>query len=371
MHAFTRWAARGALGLAVFVAALAPLAHAKDKGDNAYTVRSLVSDGTIPGTTNDPLLVNPWGVAFNPTGFVWVADNATGASTLYDGNGVKNALEVAIPNGKPTGITFNTTQDFKVTNGTATGVAAFIFVTENGIVAGWSPGVDHTHALIGADSSEQGAIYKGVTLGASAAGNRLYAADFHNARIDVFDAAFGPVTLPAGAFTDPELPAGFAPFNVMNFGGELFVTYAKQDDEAEDDVHGQGLGIVDVYDTSGHLSRRLVTRGQLNAPWGMALAPADFGRFSGMLLVGNFGDGTINAYDPQSGEYRGTLRAADHRPLVIDGLWGLAFGNGILHQPVNTLFFAAGPDDEAHGVYGRIDVDTSNDHHGHGNDGEE
>jgi uncharacterized protein (TIGR03118 family) len=348
MHPFTRWAVRGSLAVATAAAALAPLAHARN--DNAYTVRALVSDGTLADTTHDPLLVNPWGVAFNPTGFVWVADNATGASTLYDGNGAKNALEVSIPNGKPTGITFNATQDFKVTNGTLTGVSAFLFVTENGIVAGWSPTVDRLHALIGADSSAAGAIYKGVAIGSTADGNRLYAADFHNARIDVFDAAFAPVTLPAGAFTDPELPAGFAPFNIMNFGGELFVTYAKQDAEGEDDVHGHGLGIVDVYDTNGSLSRRLVTRGRLNAPWGMALAPDDFGRFSGMLLVGNFGDGTINAYDPQSGDYRGTLRTADHRPIVIDGLWGIAFGNGIRDQPVNTLFFAAGPDDEAHGV---------------------
>jgi len=369
MHAFNRWVSRGALLLAVVAAGFAPLAHARN--DNAYAVRALVSDGTVPGTTNDPLLVNPWGVAFNPQGFVWVANNATGSSTLYDGNGVKNALEVSIPNGKPTGITFNATQEFQVTNGTATGVAAFIFVTENGIVAGWSPAVDRTHALIAADSSGAGAIYKGVAIAASADGNRLYAADFHNARIDVFDAAFAPLTLPAGAFTDPELPAGFAPFNVMNIGGELFVAYAKQDAEGEDEVAGHGLGIIDVYDADGTLSRRLVTRGQLNAPWGMALAPADFGRFSGMLLVANFGDGTINAYDPQTGEFRGTLRDAAHRRIVIDGLWGIAFGNGIRDQPVNTLFFAAGPDDETHGVYGRIDVDTSDDHRGHGHDGEE
>jgi uncharacterized protein (TIGR03118 family) len=336
-------------------------AAAKDA--NAYTVRNLVTDGgqgSIAAEHADPLLVNAWGVAFNPKGFVWVTDNGSGASTLYDGNGVKNALEVSIPNGAPTGITFNTTQDFAVTNGTTSAVAPFIFVTENGIVAGWSPGVDLHHAIAMADNSQTtGAIYKGVAIASNGTANFIFATDFHNGRIDVFDRNFMPVTLAAGAFTDARLPSGFAPFGIANIGGKLYVTYAKQDDAREDDVKGPGLGFVDVFDAAGKLLARLVRRGHLDAPWGLALAPANFGRFSNTLLVGNFGDGTIHAYDPASGKYRGTLKTAEHRQIVIDGLWGMAFGNDLLDQPSNTLFAAAGPNDEQNGLYVRIDVDTS------------
>jgi len=338
--------------------AFASPAGAKDP--NAYTVRNLVSDGTVPAEHTDPLLVNGWGIAFNPKGFVWVADNGSGASTLYDGNGVKNSLEVSIPNGAPTGITFNTTHDFAVSNGTTSGVAPFIFVTENGIVAGWSPGVDLHHAIAMVDNSDTtGAIYKGVAIANNGSANFIFATDFHNGVIDVFDKSFTQVTLPAGAFTDPRLPPGFAPFGIANIGGNLYVTYAKQDAERVDDVHGPGLGFVDVFDANGKLLTRLVSRGHLDAPWGLALAPAGFGRLSKTLLVGNFGDGTINAYDQVSGAYRGTLKMANHRPIVIDGLWGMAFGNDLNSQPSTTLFAAAGPNDERSGLYVRIDVDTS------------
>ena len=333
------------------------VAHAKQEGANAYTVRTLVSDGTIAAEHIDPLLVNPWGVAFNPNGFVWVANQGSGSSTLYDGNGVQNPLIVTIPNGAPTGITFNTTQDFAVGNGTISGVSAFIFVTENGVVAGWSPGVDLTHALVAVDNSTTtGAVYKGVAIAAGDGGNFLYATDFFNGRIDVFDHNYAPVALAAGAFTDSLIPAGFAPFGIRNIGGNLYVTYARQDAAKRDDVAGPSLGFVNVYDPQGGLVKRLIARGKLNAPWGLALAPSGFGRFNNMLLVGNTGDGTINAFDPGNGSYRGTLKA-NRQPIVIEGLWGISFGNGRLEQPVNTLFFAAGPHGETRGVYGRIDVD--------------
>jgi uncharacterized protein (TIGR03118 family) len=172
----------------------------------------------------------------------------------------------------------------------------------------------------------------------------------------VYDATFKPVSLPNRPFYDPNMPAGFAPFGIQAINGDLYVSYARQDEEREDDVAGRGLGYIDVYDPDGQLLRRLVSNGALNAPWGMALAPASFGKFSNRLLVGNFGDGTINAYDLATGRWVGRLKGSDHKPVRIQGLWGIAFGNGLSNQPVDTLFFSAGPGDEKHGLYGRLDV---------------
>jgi uncharacterized protein (TIGR03118 family) len=172
----------------------------------------------------------------------------------------------------------------------------------------------------------------------------------------VFDSSFKPVTLAAGAFTDPQLPAGFAPFNVQEINGDIYVAYAKQDAEKHDDVAGAGLGFINVFDPNGRLLRRVVSGDKLNAPWGIALAPAGFGKFGNRLLVGNFGDGAIHAFDLESGEFAGTLQGPNGNPIQIPGLWGLRFGNGFLNQPVNTLFFTAGPGEEAHGLYGRIDA---------------
>jgi uncharacterized protein (TIGR03118 family) len=326
-----------------------------------YAVHHLVSDGFVTADHVDPQLVNPWGIVFNPNAVVWIADNGTGVSTLYDGAGVKNPLVVEIPPppggtppSAPTGIVFASGSDFVVTVGALSGPSRFIFSTEDGTISGWAPNVDLTHAILQVNNAPSGAIYKGLALAANGSGHFLYATDFHNNRVDVFDSSFHPVTL-SGQFTDPNIPDGFAPFGIQNILGNLYVTYAKQDEDAEDDVAGAGLGFVDVYDANGHLIRRVATRGKLNAPWGLALAPADFGRFSGSLLVGNFGDGRINAYSLASGEFRGQLRGSRGQPLEIDGLWGLAFGNGLLGQPANSLFFTAGPGDEEHGLYGRID----------------
>jgi uncharacterized protein (TIGR03118 family) len=350
-----------ALGLVTALLALAPVAPAAaSQPGNAYHQTNLVSD--LPGLAQltDPDLVNPWGLAAGPTP-AWVANNGTGKATIYPGfvNGSpiqKAGLVVSIPGGAPTGQVFNPTSGFVVRSGDASGPARFIFDSEAGLVTGWNPGVPppppSTQAQVGA--SVPGAIYKGLAIADTATGPFLYAADFHHARIDVFDTNFDLVHL-SGSFTDPAIPRGFAPFNVQELGGVLYVAYAKQDADAEDEVAGQGLGFVDVYSTSGQLLRHLIQRGQLNAPWGLTLAPAGFGRFSGALLVGNFGNGRINAYDPGTGEFLGRLRHEDGRPIEIDGLWALRFGNGITGNPT-TLLFTAGIDDEAHGLFGAIEA---------------
>lgn len=356
------WHSRITTGIAATVAAA--LLAACGGGDDSmpppgpgYVASALVTDTTLQpyGPTNiDPLLVNPWGLAFNPDGFAWVADNGASSSTLYDGNGVPQSLVVTTPNA-PTGIVYNPTADFAITQGTATGVPAFIFASENGALSAWAPDVNQTIALQVFDGSALNASYKGLALATQGSASFLYATDFHGAVIDMFDGGFQLVAAPGG-FTDPNLPAGYAPFGIQAIGDEVFVTYAMRDAQGDDEVAGAGLGIVDVYDTSGTLLQRFATGGVLNAPWGIARAPADFGEFSDALLVANFGDGTINAFDFSSGAFLGTLSDPDGNIISIDGLWGIAFGNGLNGQPTNTLFFTAGPNDETHGLYGRIDV---------------
>lgn len=334
-----------------------------------YTVRNLVSDGganpyTGPAgaaaTYTDANLVNGWGLAFNPAGFVWVADNATSKSTLYDGNGVPQSLVVSLPAGQagtanPTGIVFNSSQDFMVSQGGVSAASVFIFVGESGTISGWSPTVSSTTAINVADGAGTNKVYKGAALASYSGNNYLYATDFHNSKIDVFDKNFVLTSLPGG-FKDPSLPAGYAPYGIAAIGGQLYVSFGMQDAQAHDEVAGAGLGFVDVFDTAGNLVKQLIAGGKLNASWGMTMAPANFGAFSNDLLVANFGDGKINAYNPTSGAFVGTLSKSDGTAISIDGLWGIAFGNGINNQPTNTLFFTAGPADEAHGLYGRIDA---------------
>jgi len=349
-----------ALGLTAVVLALASAAPvAASQPGNAYRQTNLVSD--LPGMAQltDPDLVNPWGLAVSPTSPVWVADNGTGKATLYRGfvSGSpiqKVPLVVSIPGGAPTGQVFNSTPGFVVHSGAASGPAAFIFDSEAGLVTGWNSAVPppppSTQAQVGASVPD--AIYKGLAIASTATGTFLYAADFHNARIDVFDSSFQLVHL-AGDFSDGEIPAGYAPFNVQALGGRLYVAYAKQDADREDEVAGPSRGFVDVYSTSGQLLSHLIEHGQLNAPWGLVLAPADFGRFSGDLLVGNFGNGRINAYDPETGEFLGRLRNEDGRPIEIEGLWALLVGTATIGGPT-TLLFTAGIDDEHHGLFGAI-----------------
>jgi uncharacterized protein (TIGR03118 family) len=365
-----------ALALATAIAlAAAPTARADPEG--RYQQHNLVTDGFIRADNTDSVLKNPWGIAFNPTGPVWISDNGSGFSTVYIGSGapflVGNPptvpLVVTIPKaakadqGNPTGIVFNGSSGFNVGGSPA----VFIFATEDGVLAAWNP-LNLTNAILIHDNSAAGTVYKGLALSAGGNGSLLYAADFHNNKIDVWDNMFTPVTtLGAGAFTDPSIPKGFAPFGIQAINGNVYVTYAKQDADAHDDVQGKGLGYVDVFDPNGNLIDRVASKGPLNAPWGLALAPAGFGEFSNSLLVGNFGDGRINAFDLASGEFLGGLKGADGHPITIDGLWGLAFGNGFAGQPVNTLYFTAGSNGEADGLYGRIDPIPGNPH-GHGHD---
>ncbi len=326
---------------------------------HAFQQRNLVSDIAGVARITDRNLVNPWGLAAGPSTPLWVADNGTDVSTLYSGavHGsipVAAPLVVGIPGGAPTGVVFNPTDGFVVHAGSASAPARFIFDSEAGQITAWSPNVPPaTQAQ--PEVTTAGAIYKGLAIANAGKhkGTLLYAADFHGAKIDVFDSAFAAVTLPAGAFTDSALPAGYAPFNIQELGGRLYVAYAQQDADAEDEVAGPGLGFVDVYDTRGHLRKRLVSQGQLNAPWGLVVAPHRFGGFGGDLLVGNFGDGAINAYDVRSGHFDGQLKNEDGNPIQIDGLWALRFGNGTFGTP-HGLLFSAGIGDEQHGLLGEI-----------------
>ena len=335
-----------ALVLGSALVAVSPLAAAER---NSYKVTPLVSDQAGVAAHTDPNLVNAWGLTASATSPWWVSDNGTDLSTLYRGDGTPQALVVHVAGG-PTGTVFNVTGSFALPTG---GLALFLFDSEDGKIRAWN-GAQGTTAIVVKDRSTEGAIYKGLAIADTGSGPRLYAADFHNARVDVFDGSFGLVT---GGFVDPALPAGYAPFNVQAIGDRVFVAYAKQDEDAEDEVAGQGTGFVDSYDLAGKLLERVAQHGQLNAPWGLALAPDGFGRFAGDLLVGNFGDGQINAYEELANghfEHRGELRGSDGKRLAIDGLWALRFGNGGNAGPTGTLFFTAGPDEESHGLFGSI-----------------
>src|SRR5439155_4920508 len=237
-----------------------------------------------------------------------------------------------------------TSTDFLIAGaGTA---ARFLWATEDGGIAAWAGGTSATIKFAATD----GAVYKGLAMAGDGGSHfRIYAADFHNGKIDVIDFSFTKKTVPGG-FADPTLPAGFHPFNILNIQANLYVAYALKQADGDDEVAGSGLGFVDVFDANGFLLRRVASGGKLNAPWGMALAPAGFGKFSNHLLIGNFGDGTINAYDLTKYKFAGQLRSSSGGVLKVDGLWGIAFGNGVHNQSTNTLFFAAGPDDEAHGL---------------------
>jgi uncharacterized protein (TIGR03118 family) len=320
---------------------------------NAFTQHNLVADQAGVADITDPSLVNPWGISESASGPFWISDNGGGLTTLYNGSGAKIPLVVTIapPKGgstaAPSGQVFNNTTAFLLANGKP---AAFIFVTEDGTISAWNGG---TASAIAVDNSAGGAVYKGVALGSNAFGPLLYATNFNAGTVDVFDGNFAAVKA-AGGFTDPNLPAGFAPFNIASLGGKLYVSFAKQDSAKHDDVAGPGNGFVDIFDMDGNLQKRLVSNGALNSPWGMAIAPATFGAFGGALLVGNFGDGWINAFDPSAGTMLGSLQDSHGNVIAIDGLWAIIFGNGKLGGDQNTLYFTAGPDGEQHGLFGSL-----------------
>ena len=367
------------VGLAVFAAVSASVVSSRivtpasaGRGGIAarsYVQTNLVSD--IPGLAahTDPNLKNPWGTSVGPGSPIWVSDNHAGVTTLYDGAGNPQPLVVSIPAapsagqaavGSPTGQAFSTfdptSTDFVISKNGKSGPAFFLFATEDGTIAGWNPNVDRAHAVIAVDRStatdnagDVGALYKGLALVTTPAGKFLYASNFRFGTVDVFDNHFNLVN----SFSDPTVPAGFAPFGIHNIGGKLFVTFAKQGPGKEDDAARPGNGFVDVFAPNGDLLQRLVSRGELDSPWAVTLAPSTFGAFGGDILVGNFGDGRINAFDPATGQFLGQLR--NHGgPITIAGLWGLRFPAGSLNVTPNALYFTAGPNHEADGLLGDI-----------------
>jgi uncharacterized protein (TIGR03118 family) len=344
-------------GSAAFASGTSALARSVPAG-GSYTVTKLVSDQPGEAKFRDPNLVNAWGLAASSTSPWWVANNHSNTSTLYDGDGTPQSLVVKVGGG-PTGTVFNGSGGFEVHHNGASGSSIFIFDNEAGKILGWNPNVPppapSTRAFVLIDRSKFDAIYKGLAIATSNGQTMLYAADFHNNHVDVFNSSLQSVIVP-GAFTDPKLPKRFAPFGIQAIGDRIFVAYAKQDADAEDEVAGAHLGYVDMYDTSGVLLQRVATRGPLDAPWGLAMAPDDFGQFSGDLLVGNFGDGRINAFREQndgSWTFEGHLMSGQH-VIGIEGLWALEFGNGGNAGPTNSLYFTAGPADETHGLFGSI-----------------
>ncbi len=326
-----------------------------------YHQVNLVSD--VPGVAlrTDSHLVNPWGIAFTETSPVWIANNGTGTSTLYLGDGTPAPspaapLVVTVPGAAPgspsapTGLIVNTSTGFVVSANGKSGRSAFIFVTEDGTISGWSPAVDLHNAILKVNNSTSGAIYKGLASGASAGKDYLFATNFHDGVIEVYDSSFQFVK----SFTDTSLPLGYAPFGIRNINGNLYVTFALQDDEKEDDVAGPGNGFVDVFSTDGVWLSRFASKGALNAPWGLALAPGGFGSASHHLLVGNFGDGRINVFEFPGGAFVGQLRNTQNAPLSIAGLWGIDFATGGPSGKKNHLLFTAGIAEEQHGLFGFI-----------------
>ena len=349
----------GAAGLTVFAASLlfgvagAGAAHTLV----AYNVYPLVSDASVAkAPLGDASLVNGWGLSANATSPWWTANNKTNTASLFSGVGSKNPLTVTVSGG-PTGTVANSNPAaFVVSQNGVSGFARFLFATQAGRVLGWSPTVNGTEAVTAIDESAGGARFDGLAT----VNDRLYVTDFHNARVEAFDASFKPLQL---GFRDPTIPKGWAPFGIQALNGKIFVTYALQDKSKQIELPGNGLGYVDEYTPDGKLVARVASKGNsrapLNAPWGLAIAPDQFGAYSGDVLVGNFGNGRISAYQQlSSGKwvYKGQLRVASGAPIVVDGLWSIAFGNGAAAGPTNNLYFLAGPTGQTQGLFGFIAV---------------
>ena len=354
--------AAGALGAAPAGAA----AHV-----SAYRQINLVSDQAGTANLKDPDLVNAWGLAASPGtnaspgSPLWVADNGSDKATLYAAGSSptsvsKVPLTVDVTGAAPTGQVFNADPNaFTVSDSQGnSGSSLFLFDTENGTIDGWSPNVGgpspSTVTEVARDNGAN-AVYKGLAVATVKGKSFLYATNFRSGRVEAYDSTFTPVEMPGGLFVDPGLPAGYGPFGIAEIMGHLYVSFAKQDATLHDDTAGPGHGFVDVFTNTGAFVRRLVTRGALNSPWGMALAPRSFGRFGGDLLVGNFGNGLINVYNATNGAWLGRLSQRNGLPIQIDGLWGLMFGNGNA-AGTNELIFSAGPSKESHGLLGKIVV---------------
>lgn len=334
-----------------------------------YTATILTSDIANISANTDTNLGNPWGLVASSGGPWWVSDNATGLSTLYNGSGVAQSLVVTVPSwtgsgtGSPSGIAFNSTNDFQLTPGNP---AAFLFVSEDGTVQGWNHSVNPTQSVIEVNNFGS-AVYKGMALASAGGANYLYATNFFAGTVDVFDTNFAAHSFGTNAFVDSTIPSGFAPFNIQLIAGKLIVTYAKQDAAKHDDVAGPGNGYVDIFDTEGNLLSRLPHLVQMNSPWAIVQAPASFGAFSNDLLIGNFGSGAILAFNPSNGNFIGLMLDESKLPMRIDKLWALEFGNGGSAGPTTTLFYTAGTFDETYGEFGTIlptpGQGTANGHH--------
>lgn len=344
MHRTSRLLLWGVLALGLFAGRKAP-------AQVVFVQDNLVTDDPTINTARilDPALVNPWGVSFSGGSPFWVSDNGTGVATLYNVNPatnvpVKQGLTVTIPgDGTVTGQVFSGTAAF---NGDA-----FLFVNEDGTVSGWRGALGTTAEILQTGSAAN--VYKGSALGVVGGHSYLYAANFRTGAIDVLKGDAGAPNL-TGTFTDPNLPSGFAPFNVQRLGSTVYVTYAKQDPAKHDDVEGLGNGFVNAFDLNGNLLGRVGSQGTLDSPWGLAIAPSTFGNFAGDLLVGNFGDGHINAFNPLTNSFIGQLTGADGAPVSIDGLWTLTPGNGAGAGSAAKLYFTAGSAGEAHGLFGSL-----------------
>ena len=337
------------ISLALFMAASLPAVA------GTVSQTNLVSDGATAASFTDPNLKNPWGISFSPGGPFWVSDNATGLTTLYNTSGAIQGLVVAIPaaagtgTGTPTGQVYNPSQDFKITQNGISGASAFIFATEDGTISGWNFSVDSASAVIAVNRGAKGAVYKGIAFYTDSKGqNSLYVTDFHGGNIEVYNGSFKRTA----AFHDTSLPANYSPYNVAVLNGNIFVTYAVVDKQRHDSISGKGKGILEEISATGQVIARF-EHGQLNAPWGLALAPAGWGKLSGDILVGNFGNGEIPVFTTALTP-RGVLKTAGGTPLAIDGLWGLIPGNGGSGGAANAIYFSAGTNDEADGLFGAI-----------------
>jgi uncharacterized protein (TIGR03118 family) len=335
---------------ALLVLVLVPLFLVAAAHGPSYHRTDLLSDGFVPAPNVNRNLQNPWGIVAPPTGPIWIANNGTGTTSIVKGDGSQQLADIAV-NGSPTGIVFNGTDGFVVSGEAGSGPSRFVFATEDGVLLGWSPAADPARAVVAADASAAGAVFKGLALATISGRPFLYATDFISGRVMMFDEHFDR----AGSFTDANLPENYGPFGIANLGDMLAVTFAQREEGGGDDVPGAGHGIVDLFGFDGTMLRRLVSHGELDSPWGLAVAPGGFGKFSNDLLVGNFGDGRILAYNLHTGAFRGALEDDSGRPLVIESLWGLMFGNGAFGTNPRDLYFTAGTDAEAHGTFGVIE----------------